>query len=121
MIGKTVDSIASDFKSVSSDATVTVKDANNNDKSGVIGTGDKIIVSNGSESREYTAIIYGDANGDGVINIMDLLRVQKRLLKSVTLTDAQAKAADNNKDGQITVVDLLRVQKHILKTITIEQ
>lgn len=120
-IGKTVDSIASDFKSVSSDAVVTVKDANNNGKSGVIATGDKIIVGNGSESKEYTAIIYGDANGDGGINIMDLLRIQKKLLNSVTLTDAQAKAADNNQDGKITVVDLLRVQKHILKSITIEQ
>lgn len=120
-IGKTKDSITSDFKAVSSDAVVTVKDANNNDKTGVIGTGDKIIVGNGSDSKEYTAVIYGDTNGDGEINIMDLLRVQKKLLNSVTLSDAQSKAADNNKDGQITIIDLLRVQKHILKSITIEQ
>jgi len=120
-IGKTTDSITSDFKSVSSDAVVTVKDANNNTKTGAIGTGDKIIVSNGSEEKQYTAIVYGDVNGDGSISILDLLRVQKKLLNSVTLTNDQIIAADNNKDGKITVVDLLRVQKHILKSISIEQ
>jgi len=120
-IGKTIDSITSDLKAVSSDAIVTVKDANNNTKTGAIGTGDKITVSNGSEQKQYTAIIYGDVNGDGSISILDLLRVQKKLLNSVTLTNDQIIAADNNKDGKITVVDLLRVQKHILKSISIEQ
>jgi len=120
-IGKTIDSITSDLKAVSSDAIVTVKDANNNTKTGAIGTGDKITVSNGSEQKQYTAIIYGDVNGDGSISILDLLRVQKKLLNSVKLSNDQIIAADNNKDGKITVVDLLRVQKHILKSISIEQ
>ena len=120
---KTVDAITGDFKAVSSDATVVVKDSNNNNKTGsaFIGTGDKISVSNGVETKEYIAVFYGDTNGDGRINILDLLRTQKLLLNSVTFTDAQYKAADNNKDGNVSVVDLLRVQKHILGSIVIGQ
>lgn len=48
------------------------------------------------------------------LNILDLLRVQKHILKASTLTGAQAQAGDVSKDETIDILDLLKVQKHIL-------
>ena len=112
--GKTVSDLDSDAKRINSSASVS-------GPSGALGTGNKITISNGKESKEYTVIIYGDANGDGKISIADLLRVQKIILNAVNVSDPYMKAADNNKDGRVTIVDLLRVQKHILGSIVISQ
>ena len=35
-------------------------------------------------TKEYTVVILGDTNGDGSITILDLLRIQKQLLNSIT-------------------------------------
>lgn len=120
-IGKTVNDLNLSAKRVSSNASVIAKNASGNSKTGILGTGDKVIISNGKISSEYNVVIYGDVNGDGKVTIVDLLRVQKIILNSINLSEPYVKAADTNKDGKVTIVDLLRVQKHILGSITIGQ
>ena len=66
-------------------------------------------------------LIYGDNNGDGDISIVDLLRCQKHLLNSSSLTSIDITATDTNKDGKVDVVDLLRVQKQLLGQNIIDQ
>lgn len=77
-------------------------------------TGYKITIEVMGESVTYEFVLYGDTNGDGEINIVDLLRVQKHILGASTLTGSQAIALDVNKDSKVDIIDLLRVQKHIL-------
>ena len=62
-------------------------------------------------------MIYGDANGDGAVNSLDLLRTQKHIVGMITLSDVQMIAADSNKDGNLNSVDLLRTQKYIVGMI----
>ncbi len=69
----------------------------------------------------YPLVIYGDANGDGKISAMDLLAVQKHLLKMVLLQDSCLAAADVNRSDSVSAMDLLAVQKHLLKMTTISQ
>ncbi len=78
----------------------------------------KITAPNG-ETKSYNTVVTGDTNGDGTVSILDLLRVQKHILGSTTLTDYNLKAADTNSDNKVDILDLLRVQKHILKSITL--
>ena len=77
------------------------------------------LTSNGTS--DYTIVIYGDNNGDGEIDIVDLLKLQKHILGVNKVTDAYLKASDVNKDGVVDIVDLLKVQKHILNISKIEQ
>ena len=90
-----------------------------NDTSGLLKTGDILNITNGEDSKEITIVIKGDATGDGKIDIKDLLRVQKGILKMADLSGPYLKASDVNQDNQITILDLLRVQKHILGYLTI--
>lgn len=86
-----------------------------------VATGLNIKVSNGSTEKTYTLVVKGDTSGDGVINALDLLQVQKSILGSYKMNDAQKLGADTSSDGNINALDLLQVQKNILGSYKIEQ
>jgi len=59
--------------------------------------------------------VLGDANGDGVVNVVDAsLAIDKYLGKDVYLN---FDAADANQDGQINVIDVSLIQQIYLSTI----
>ena len=91
--------------------------------SGNIATGDKITVykSDNTEFLVKTVVIYGDINGNGKIDSIDLIRLQKKLINLSDITGVYSVAADVNRDNKLTSVDLIRIQKHLIKLITIEQ
>ena len=68
------------------------------------------------EKKAATAeIIYGDLNGDGKVNALDLLKMQKHILGKSLLTGDFLKAANIKKKGDtITALDLLKLQKMII-------
>ena len=86
----------------------------------VLYTGMNIKITSGITSN-YIVVIYGDNNGDGVIDILDLLKIQKHLLGVNKLKNAYLNASDVNKDGVIDIIDLLKMRKHILNVNKIEQ
>lgn len=88
-----------------------------------IGTESKIRVKeNGAILREYKIILYGDANGDGKINSVDLLVIQRHILEIEPLEEIYRKASNISKNGKKpTSVDLLLIQRHILGLQIIEQ
>ena len=120
--GSGVSTLINNLKKYSDAVSITVKDSNNNAKTGgSIVTGDKVIISTGSEEKTYTVVLYGDTNGDGSISAIDLLNVQKIIINKSNLGGAYYRAADTNKDGKISAIDLLNVQKHILGKLIISQ
>lgn len=81
----------------------------------IISTGQKVTINiNSNETRTYNLIVKGDTSGDGKITILDLLQVQKDILKSKSLNGSYSLAADTSGDGKISILDLLQIQKHIL-------
>lgn len=72
--------------------------------------------------QTYNLVIFGDINGDGTINTIDLQLIQKSILSIKELSNIQKNAADLGKDGgNPTTIDLQRLQKHILNIKKIEQ
>ena len=92
-------------------------------ESDLLGTGSKILVKeNGNILRIYTILIYGDSNGDGKINSVDLLKIQRHILELEKLEGIYLKASNVRKTGtKPTSVDLLLIQRHILGYQKIEQ
>lgn len=63
--------------------------------------------------KKSDAYILGDVNSDGLVNMRDLLLVQKYIAHFVTFTERQIVTADVNLDGNVNMRDLLDIQKHI--------
>lgn len=110
------------IKSLNADAKVQITDSNGIVKTNKsLATGDKISITSRGEEKVYTTVISGDTSGNGKIDPLDLLRVQKHILDVNGLSGAYSKAADVNKDGKINPLDLLIIQKHILEVSFIKQ
>ncbi len=90
-------------------------------KSGIVKTGQTITITNSGITSSFKIVLYGDINGDGLINIVDLLAIQKHLVGAKMLKDENLKAADLNKDGALDIRDLLLEQKNLLGEYTISQ
>lgn len=80
----------------------------------LIGTGDQISLNDGENTYNGTVVIYGDVNGDGSINAIDLLYVRKYLLSAVSLTGANLEAAKIAKNDSLGAADLLYLRKHLM-------
>ena len=82
----------------------------------LVGTGSVIKVLNNKDLiMEYNVIMYGDVNGDGKINSVDLLVLQRHILEIEKFSGVFLKAGNIRKNGRNpSSVDLLLIQRHIL-------
>lgn len=89
----------------------------------VVGTGCKILIKeDGNILRQYQIIVYGDVDGTGKIDSVDLLVLQRHILEIKPLEQIFRKAANIDKNGKKpSSVDLLLIQRHILQLQLIEQ
>lgn len=90
------------------------------DYNGYIGTGMKII---GSNKQEYTAIVNGDVNGDGVSNQIDLTRIIRHAVKAkdCELTENQAIAVGISLQEEIGSDDLNNFANRLIKNEAIDK
>ena len=89
-----------------------------------IGTGSSLILKDtqGNEVFRYNFILYGDVNGDGLINSLDVLVIQKYILETKDIQGLFLKAGNISKNGLgPSALDVLKIQKHILESKIIEQ
>jgi beta-N-acetylglucosaminidase len=118
--GMSIERTVASLKSQLPTLTVTVSNSSNNVLSNddKIGTGNKIVISDGTSSYTNTVVIYGDISGDGSINAIDLLYIRKYLLKTINLTGANLEAAKIAKGTDVGAADLLYLRKHLLDSNT---
>ncbi len=91
---------------------IEYREINNNR---IIYTGSKTQIYKGDKIyKEFTNVVIGDINGDGMINSADLLRVRQHLLGSISLTGIYFLSSDINYDNSINSADLLRIRQHLL-------
>ena len=65
-----------------------------------------------------TALPLGDLDNSGTIDIMDVIKINKFLLGSATLTPDEKTAADVNGNGDVDSTDSLNILKYVVELIT---
>ena len=61
----------------------------------------------------------GDINGDGKINITDMIAVKAHVLKKSILSGVYANAGDVNGDGKVNITDFIKIKANLLGKDTI--
>lgn len=90
--------------------------------SGIVSTGDKVTIKSGEETKIYKVVIYGDLNGDGIINSADLLKLRQHLIGTKKLSSEYFVAANLTKnDNTLNSADLLKLRQHLIGTNKIVQ
>jgi len=90
---------------INTGGTVTITDINGNQKdTGNIGTGDKVNVTSGT-TETLSVLIYGDTNGDGIIDKLDASSVLRQYYGYDKYESIYEKALDVNQDGTVDKLD----------------
>ena len=113
-VGTKIEKIVSDIKNI--DKNITITSYNKEDKvknTGVIASGDKITIKTSKEEKSYVIVIYGDVNGDGVIDKLDASTILRKYYGYTKLNDNESKFADINKDGNIDKLDALSILRDL--------
>ena len=63
-------------------------------------------------------VVYGDVNGDGEVDIMDVIALNKFLLGSATLEGDAKKAADVDQNDALDSTDSLNILKYVVNLVT---
>ncbi len=85
-----------------------------------IGTGSVVKLKvDGLTIGEWTAVVTGDVNGDGVVTAADYVNVKFHVLGKQKLSGKYAIAADVNGDGAITAADYVHIKFSVLGRIQI--
>lgn len=104
--------------------SLRIKDASGRLKtSGTMGTGDKveILAPNGGALQQVDVLLYGDVNGDGLIDMSDLIKIRNHNLGLRSIEGIFLQAADINADENVDMSDLIKVRNHNLGLQIINQ
>lgn len=83
----------------------------------IIKTGSKVKV---GENLEYTLIVTGDTDGDGIITGNDLAKLKLHYINFTPLTGINLKAADLDGDKAITINDIARIKLVLINLFEIQ-
>ena len=56
----------------------------------------------------------GDANGDGVVDVLDAVKILKVIVGNDSFSGTQRQAADANRDSMVDVLDAVKILKVIV-------
>ena len=73
----------------------------------IIRTGSKVVIRTGTETKEYTIVVYGDADGDGRITINDVTSAANYIFTSEK--NCYKEASDVTRDGITAINDVKEI------------
>lgn len=67
---------------VSASGTVKLLTSSGSENSGKVATGNKVAVydASGNLKKTYDIVVYGDINGDGAVNALDMIKLNRHIL-----------------------------------------
>ncbi len=102
--------------------TVKVLKATGEENTGLVATGNKLAVYVNDTLKETKEIvIYGDANGDEKINVLDAIIINRFTINLSKITGVYLEGADANRDGKVNVLDAIIINRYTIGLSEISQ
>lgn len=121
-IGTNVSELIGNISNYNHTVEVKITDCDGNIKTNdSFRSGDIISITGNDGTREYTTLIYGDIDGDGLIDKKDLLSVQSQVFGYSNFSGVKKDSSDVDKNGVVDKKDLLMIQSHVFGYSKINQ
>lgn len=102
--------------------TLKVLKADGTENTGVVATGNKLgVYVDGTLKEAKEIVIYGDVSGDGKINALDAIKVNRYTIGTTTLTGCYLAAGDVSKDGKTNALDAIIINRYTIGLSEIKQ
>lgn len=103
-------------------AEVRLFDKNGVEKTGIAGTGNVLAVYvSGELVASYELVVYGDVSGDGRVNTLDAIKLNRYTIGLVTLDGAYLEAADASRDTRVNTLDSIVINRYSIGLTDIKQ
>ena len=106
------------IKAINGEMKITKEEQEIKDEEVTIGTGYKVVITNGTETKEYILVVRGDCDGNGKADFKDMLKINKHRLNKVQLQGEYLEAGELNGDEKVDFKDMLKINKFRLNKIT---
>ena len=102
--------------------TAKVLTATGTENTGTVATGNKLAVYvNGTLVFTKEIVIYGDLSGDGKINALDAIKLNRYTIGTTSLTGCYLAAADVSGDGKSNALDAIIINRYTIGLSEIKQ
>ena len=64
--------------------------------------------------EEYILSVIGDVQGDGKVDVKDIIEISNLIIDNKTIGFAYEKAADVNNSGKVDVKDIIKIANYIV-------
>lgn len=99
---------------INTGGVITITDANGNTiTGGNIGTGMKVNITSGI-TETLIVLIPGDIDGNGDIDVLDLVALKQHLLGTIPCVGVYLQAANFDNEGSVDVIDLVVIKQYLL-------
>lgn len=110
--GTKASDVVSTLKEYGLSVTVTDKEGNVLREDSYVGTG---CIITDADGNEYTTIVCGDVDGNGMVDSTDYLQIKQMFLNGLTLENEYHSAADADDSGDISSTDYLQIKGYFLE------
>lgn len=105
-------------------ATMKLVTADGKTNTGKVATGNvlELYDKNNKKLSSYTIVVYGDTNGDGAVDVLDMIKTNRHILGLGTMSGCYEEAGNANRQNDgVNVLDLIYINRHILGISSIQQ
>ncbi|MCI8655010.1 MAG: hypothetical protein HFJ48_03945 [Clostridia bacterium] len=115
-IGSNVTNIRQLLSSYPNVTLVSFRKANGEETStGIVATNMKFTLKFNQTEYNYTVVVKGDVNGDGLIYATDYVSIKNHIMGKTLLQGAYLLAADVNNDNNVYATDYVSIRNYIMK------
>ena len=102
--------------------TIKILNSDFTENTGTVATGNKVgVYVDGTLVDWKDIVIYGDTTGDGKINVLDAIKLNRHSIGLANMSGCYLTAADASRDGNVNILDSIVINRYTIGLASVNQ